>query len=351
MKKTALLLAFVFSAAVVFSGCDQKQQAVDSVYLGVIETTGYQDKTYIHFFDQDLNAVKTEVNEYASLSEPFDFPIYRNGRMYAIPKGNFNQRNKSCILEYDCKADAYREHETGLKMMNSFVVSDRYAFAVNTVNAQSNLVKCDLSTGETVTKAFPDVYLSKLALFNSGLYAVSNFVKEGGTHLLRLSEDTLEIIEDYDLTSYGDPCELIEYENRIYLTNQYSDANTGGLSASITVLDRQTNRISQIDTGSNSPNNLFVRDGMLFISHFDRVQNTGNRITVMNLSTNEPRTYTFGHPVKQMKSDGAFIYVLGEGALYQYRYSDGQFTLSNQCKIDTDKSGEHFYINSFFICS
>lgn len=56
--------------------------------LGVIETTGYRNQSFIHFFDENLVFQKKEMNNYSSMSEPFDCPIYENGFLFSIPKVN-----------------------------------------------------------------------------------------------------------------------------------------------------------------------------------------------------------------------------------------------------------------------
>ena len=46
------------------------------------------------------------------------------------------------------------------------------------------------------------------------------------------------------------------------------------------MFDKSTKSFTQIDTSEYSPNNMLVMKGLLFTSHYDRVQDSGNKISV-----------------------------------------------------------------------
>lgn len=321
----------------------ESHQDINNIKIGVIETTGYENKSYIHFFDEDLNFQFTEENNYSSISEPFDFPIYMDGKMYAIPKGEFELRNENCILCYDIKSDSYQEYDTGLQSMNSLAISKDYLFGVNTQNNISTIVRCNISNSERFSKNFPEVYIPKIVVINNFLYAI---LKSGSekVFLAEISQETLDIVNKYDITQYGDPSNLLEFESKIYISNQYIDTLSGIPSTYVTVFNQTDHTFSQINTKKESPDNLIALNNLIFVSHYDRVQASGNIISVINTQTQKCASYDFNHMVKQIATDGKYVYVLGDYCLYKYEYKNGKFSEIAHHKINGDKS------NTFFLC-
>lgn len=92
MKKLLLSIIFVLLVLTTFSSCKSDSQTEDAnnVAIGIIETTGYKSKSYIHFFDKDLKFLYKKVFNYASLSEPFDRPICENGDVKIAPFGDIS---------------------------------------------------------------------------------------------------------------------------------------------------------------------------------------------------------------------------------------------------------------------
>ena len=94
---------------------------------------------------------------------------------------------------------------------------------------------------------------------------------------------------------------------------------------------------------------MVINDEQLFISHYDRVQNQGNKISVVDLKSNVVETYDFEHPVKQISIADEFFYVLGDNSIYKYSYEDSQFKQIKKMDISVDNSDTFYYITSFFI--
>lgn len=147
--KTKLYGVLLFSLIIVpFAGCkgndvlnnDIRQKAT----VGVIETTGYKNKSYIHFYDSDLNFLYKEENDYASLSESWADPICKNRILFSIPKETFENQDEKCIVGYNIDADEYQEYDMDLYSMNELAVSKDYIFGVNTLNTISTISRCTI---------------------------------------------------------------------------------------------------------------------------------------------------------------------------------------------------------------
>lgn len=351
MKKIILSIILALLVIATFSACESNSQAENTtnVTIGVIETTGYKSKSYIHFFDEDLKFLYKEEFDYASLSEPFDRPVCENGEVYIIPKGEFEKREETYILKYNIKSDEYKLYNTHIASMNRLAISKEFVFGVNCINGTSNLVRCSKKSAEGITaKEFKSIYIAEMFVLHEKLYVIMH-TEDAKIIFAELSIETLEIVEQYDITSYGSPCNLIDYEGKIYFSNQYEDEILGTLSSSLTVFDVNKKTFKQIELNEYSSNNLVVKDEQLFVSHYDRVQNQGNKISVVDIKSNVVETYDFEHPIKQISTADEYFYVLGDNSIYKYSYEDSQFKLIKKMDISVDNSDTFYYITSFFI--
>ncbi len=354
MKK---LLCFFMIGILVFClfGCQEfiksdTKNSDSKIKLGIIETTGYKNKSYIHFFDENLNLIYKEENDYASLSEPFDFPVYKDGDIFVIPKGVFDKRKETSVLRYNIQSDSYTEYDLGLRSMNRLAVSEKYIFGVNTINNISTIVRSNIDQqGEILSQDFNNIFISEMAVLNETLYAIFVFDSKN-IYLVELSIETLEIVNQYDISQYGDPCRFIENNGKVYISNQYTDFLSGMPSTMITVFDKSNGTFSQINTNEKSPNNLVKTKNWLFVSHYDRVQAAGNKISAINLNSNECFSFIFNHSVKQIASDGKYLYILGDNCIYKYLFENNEFKEVNKKNLDVNKSDTFFYITSFVLC-
>lgn len=355
MKK--LLCFFIVGILVIcLFGCQgftksDTENKNSKIKIGIIETTGYKNKSYIHFFDDNLNLICKEENNYSSLSEPFDFPIYKDGNIFAIPKGIFDKRKETSILCYNIQSDSYTEYDVGLRSMNRLAVSEKYLFGINTVNNISTIVRSNIDQqSEILSKNFNNIFISEITVLNETLYAIFVFDSKN-IYLVELSVETLEIINQYDISQYGDPCRFIENNGKIYMSNQYTDLFSGIPSTMITVFDKSNATFTQINTNESSPNNLVKIKDWLFVSHYDRVQATGNKISVIELNSNECLNFSFEHSVKQIATDEEYLYILGDNCIYKYLFENKRFKEVTKKELDVNKTDTFFYITSFVLCN
>lgn len=374
MKKTVFAILLILTVVFTFSTCSApvpEAEKVEQVKLGVIETTGYKNKSYFHFFDENLNYLYKETNKYAALSEPFDSPIFEDGNLYTSCKGKYKKffgDTEDFVLKYNLETGNYTALANNKNLIGHTAVSDGRVYT-----CFANTITGNPKTGQGQVAAGFNAMLSCVTFLDDELYVVAsgssgnqtlptsasqpqrqvNSGSDSGNEsiqLMKMSPDTLEVLERYDITQYGLPCKLFRYNDKIYISNQYTDDTTGTPSTMLTVFDYETKTFSQIDTGEASPNNLFVMNDLLFISHFSPVTNIGNKISVYNLKTNEIKTYEMGDIVKQIATDGTYIYMLGESTVYKYEYTEDGFSKLTSRGIEVDESQTYFYISSFFVC-
>lgn len=340
------------------NGCQendtQNNQTIQKAEIGVIETTGYKNKSYIHFFDSDLNFLYKEENNYASLSDSWDDAICRNYILFSIPKGIFGKQDEKCIVEYNIKTDKYEEYDMNLYSMNELAASNNYIFGVNTINSISTISRKTIGQSEKapLIKEFPDEYIFEMIVLDENLYYFSSSVKDDSIHFKHLSIDNLSILEDFDITEYGSPADMLQVGTDIYFTNQYTGTDSEIPSKMITVFDSKKKTFSQIELSENSPNDILKYNDLLIVSHYDRVQAAGNKITIYSLSNNRiERVIDLNHDAVQCIINDNFLYVLGHESVSKFLIEDNDLKEINTSRVDMKNGKTYFYLSSLFSCN
>lgn len=354
------IISILLSITIVltFAGCGNKDipnnKKVQKAEIGIIETTGYKNKSYIHFYDSDLNFLFSEENNYASMSESWDDPICRDYILFSIPRGIFEKQNEQCIVEYNINTDEYKEYDMNLYSMNELAVSKNYIFGVNTIDYISTIARrtIGLSNEKPLMKEYPDEYIFEMIVLDEDLYYFSSDSKDDSIHFKQLSIDDLSIIEDYDITEFGSPADMLKVGNDIYFTNQYTDADSGIPSNKITVFDSEKKNFSQIELSENNPNDILKYNNLLIISHYDRVQAIGNKITIYNLSDNRiERVINLNHDAVQCILKDNFLYVLSHDSISKYLITDNDLKEISTSKVNMQTGNTYFYLSSVFSCN
>lgn len=104
--------------------------------------------------------------------------------------------------------------------INSFSVTDKYFFAVNTINAVTKLARTSRETKGTVIKEFPNYVIGKIAVFDNVLYAFGYSSLSMNSELLEIDIESLEVFGRYDLDEFGDsPVDgVLLVDEKLYFT-------------------------------------------------------------------------------------------------------------------------------------
>ncbi len=358
MKVKFFIFVLLFITSVLaFTGYESKNiphnKNMQKPEIGIIETTGYKNKSYIHFYDSDLNFLFRKENNYASMSESWDDPICRDYILFSIPRGKFGTQNEQCIVEYNITADKYKEYDMDLYSMNELAVSENYVFGVNTLDFSSTISRKTIgrSDEKPLMKEYPDEYIFEMIVMDEDLYCFSLFIKENTTHFKRISINDLSVMEDYDITEFGSPADMLKAGSDIYFTNQYTNEESIP-SNKITVFNSEKKSFSQIKLSENFPNDILKHNNLLIISHYDRVQVTGNKITLYNLSEHKTeKVIDLKHEAVQCILKDNFLYVLGLNSVSKYLITDNDLKEISTAKVDMQTGKTYFYLSSVFSCN
>lgn len=190
-----------------------------------------------------------------------------------------------------------------------------------------------------------------MIMLDENLYCFSSVSEDDSIHFKHLSIEDLSVLEDYDITEYGNPADMLKIGDNIYFTNQYTDETSSKLSNKITVFNNKEKTFSQIELTEDCPNDIMNYNNLLIISHHDRVQSTGGKITLYNLSTKKiERVIDLGQDAVQCILNNDALYVLSHDSITEYLLKENNLEKLNTSKTDMQNGSTYFYLSSVFTC-
>lgn len=337
----------------VFSSCNGQTAKFDPNFtLGVIETTQKENKSLIHFYDENLSKINTMKFPLGSMGDRFFFPIVYGDSVYTIPQGIGNQKEKTIVFSLNLKTGEDKQYDLEIVGMNSLAVSKEYVFGVHDLNFTSTIVRCNKKNNETQELKIPKFFIEKMIVADDYLFAIGNYNDENGYYsvLYQINIATMQIEKTFDLKAYGYSFNgMVLDGNTIYWSNTYK-ASADGKSElennTVTMFHIDTQTFETIELQEEYPSQLIVQDRKLFILHSDFVMGEGRHITIYDMDTKEQEIITFDHDLLEFRLDDDMMYVVNwrEDAycVYQYKMKGTDLTLINEMEPITIHDDRHF---------
>lgn len=346
MYRKIILFIPIILAICILPGCSKSNLKTSSLSgrYGVIETTSQENKTYLSFYNDDFEKLGEETIKYGSMGDGFSLPIVFNNSMFIVPKGIYNTKELTFIMEYDFHKGKIKKHDTGLQNMNNITIDDDYVYGVNTMNLVSNIVKCNRETKKVSKIEIPEVYISYITIYGNELFAFGE--KDGGdeleSYLYILDSNTLDILNKIDITNIGfGQYYTVMKDNKLYFPTSYSMEDEGNQPINkLSEYNRASGEFKTYDLKENFPFQIMEYKDKLLITHFDPVGVEGNKISLFNPDDGSSEIIELKHNVEQLDLDGEEIIILGNGYLYRY---NKDFLLIDDVKVFNDRDTEYNY--------
>ncbi|SCL85986.1 hypothetical protein [Sporanaerobacter sp. PP17-6a] len=345
-------LGITFLSAIVLIGCTNTGNMVNSnsnLHMGIIETTGQSNETYLTLLDQNLKIIKREKIELGSMGSPFDLPRIFNGSMYVVPKGLIT-KDLTVVFEYGLSNGNTNTYDVKQHNINTFAVDENFLYTANTLNMSSIITKCNKSTNKLETLNINNVYISRLDAYDNTLYAFGEEMNDEPAHksfLYLIDPVSLKINDIIDITECGTgQYYSLKINDKIYFTNQYDiDGNPG---YKLSVFDINNKKAENYELKSPFPYQIFEYNNKLLISHYDLVQNRGNDLTIFDPTDHLQKLTTFKNSIGQIYVFGNTLYSADLENLYVYNLEN--FKLEKTIDIYSKRNEKmFFYFSSFFI--
>lgn len=330
----------------ILSGCSSSSfKGRDFNYkYGVIETTGQKNSTYISFYNDDLEKVGEENIKYGSMGDGFSLPIVFKKSMFIVPKGIYNIKELTFIMEYDLYKGKIEKYNIGLQNMNNIAVDDNYIYGVNTMNNISSIVKCNRKTKELSKVEISEVYISYIEVYKNELFAFGESYEEEKmkSYLYIFESNTLSILEKIDISNIGfGQYYTVMKDNKLYFPTSFSIEDTGEQPINkLSEYNRESGDILTYNLEKNYPFQIIEYKEKLLITHFDPVAVKGNTISIFNVKDESSEVIEFSHNIEQIVLDDENIVILGNGYLYIY---DNRFSLLNSIRVVNERNDNCYY--------
>ncbi len=361
-KMTVKMLAFLIIILVMipFSSCSQRKPRSkiisDKRFLGVIETTGQDNKSFLTFYDKALIKQDTLELPFGSMGSYFDLPKVQDHYLYIVPRGIASIKDLSIVLEVDLSAGKYKTYDMKQPQINSFCVDDDYVYSVNTLNHQSIISQYNKTDEVLNTLEIGKIFIGKIDRYQDKLYAFG-FGDDGmgsmQSYLYIIDPIQLTIEMEIDLTEEGqDQLGTISIQNNLYFTNALKyNQNRGEIpSTNLSQLDTKQHSITSISLQSTYPFQILEHQEKLYISHYNLVQGKGNQLSVYDPALKITEIHDFQHHLAQISIHDGHIYITDGEKLYTYIIEADTFRKVKEIDIYTKRhENNHYYISGFFV--
>lgn len=133
MKKIIILLLLL-------TACNmQKQSFSEAYHVGIITTSNKKDKSHLHYFDENLEAVYKEKIPYANVSQIWSSPhVYHDKRYYTI-EGPYDKKDAKKVLEVDKDTGSINYYDVeNMNLQYATVLKDKL-FVSSNLNFTSHI--------------------------------------------------------------------------------------------------------------------------------------------------------------------------------------------------------------------
>ena len=345
-----LVLVFLFDLYIKKSFYDVFNNNLD-YKIGVVQTSSAKLKSYINFFDEELNLLDTKKIYCAGLSHCWDFPKVFGKKVFMNIKGtDFLLKTK--VLELDFKNKKYELFDVKQKFNNCMAVDKKIknVYVANCVG-DTNILKYNIKSKEKKRIVINDIYITQMKVYGNELFAFGNFFyPEPKSFIYIINTHSMKVIKKINISDYGlGQYDFIKINNYLFFTSQsQAKKNIDGqnyFECDNNILykyDLAKNKIKKIELLAACPKQIFYYNNKLIISH-DDWHNGQKNLSVYDLKTHETKLVDLKVSPYQIWLDKNKIYLTDRQKIF--RYSADNFN----CEKKYDLAKKNYYDNSFFV--
>lgn len=283
-----LLFLIIF----VVTGCmnEQPLENIEEIKIGVVETMGNKNKSYVHWYNEDLEEVGVQKLKYANLGNTFTKPVYDADEVYLIPEGLIGKKDTQKVISINQEEFAVTEYDIPNIALQDVALTDSYLFVNSNLNFQTHLSRLDRETGEFNEEILEEAYFESMLSVDDKLYLFGTMdrgsVENITENYLYVLDADFHLLETIDLTDVGNGAYKFLLDDRdLYIslaTTKRDRPNSTLLKINVDTLE-----IEVIDLEINYPDSLVKYKDQLLIAHSDIVTGEGTIVTMLDLNTNE----------------------------------------------------------------
>lgn len=348
MIKSLKKLMFFPLIILVISGCsNSKDISIDKIDfnktdIGVIETSTFNNTSYLNLYNSDGKKTKENSINCTDVNSGFFSPITYNNKVYTNSIGGYSNRSNK-VVEFDLNKNKYSTYEIDYGVF-SVAANDEYIFTSSSPPKGSIITKYNIKKKSVAGTLTVPGLVQHINITRGLLYAFSDSDEKDGNIIISIiNPNTLKIEKSIKIKCDLSVFDSINISNFIYFTHMMSSDDTAP-SKILSKLNIDDGTITNIGLAENYSNQIKAYKSFLLITHYNIQTSSGNKLTVLNLNTNEQKVITFVHNLKQIEVRKDKLYATDGNNMYIYNVAN--FKLLNKFKVSADKSD--YKISSFF---
>ena len=317
---------------------------LDKIKIGIVDSTVLKKKSTIHWYDEDLEIVDTQILKYASMGDTFKRPTYEKDDVYFVPGGLQGDGTNRDVISINLRDFIVKEYLIDNISLTDVGVSDKYIFVNSNINFQAHLNRLDRKTKTLIQKTYDGTYFESILVFKDKLLVFGNMIQDETETFIYVLDEDFNILEIIDMSQYGRGGfkHLID-ENDLYLSLPFDidfNANNKLVKINMENYDIQVTEFDQ-----DRPDTILEYKDQLLISHNDIINGTGTFITRLERKTGKFKSVDLKENLSYMDIYKGKLIVSDMENLMIFDIED-DFELIKKIKVNKN---ENNYISSIII--
>lgn len=282
-----LLLLLVFTLV----GCKEKPlENTEDIEIGIVETIGTDYKSFIHWYDDELEVVDVQKLKYAGLGSTFHRPVYEEQDIYLIPEGIFTKKDSEKVISLNKEDFTITEYDVPNIALANVAVTDDYIFTNSNLNYETHISRVDKKGKMFSERLFEGAYFHSMMSAENKLFLLGNIEDNIDETYLYVLDTDFNVLETIDLTDVGRGGDKFLLDNQdLYLSIPFT---VGDQDNSILLkINIETYEQEVIDLETDYPDTILKYQDKLIIAHNDLITGEGSLITVLDPITNEKESF------------------------------------------------------------
>lgn len=347
-KHTNFYLVLLFILLLV--GCKDEQpfENTDEIKVGVVETMSNKNKSFIHWYDGDLDEIAVQHLKYASLGDLFIKPVYDADEVYLIPEGLIGKKDAKKVISINQADFTITEYDIPNIALQNVALTEEYLFVNSNLNYETHLSRLDRETGEFSEEIIDAAYFESMLSIDNRLFLfgmMDRGLDESITeNYLYVLDTDFNLSDTIDLTDVGNGGHKFLLDDRdLYVSfsvTKQDRPNSVLLKINVDTMEKEV-----IDLEKKYPDSLVKYKNQLLIAHSDIVTGEGTEITILDLSTNEKETVDLEMNIYFMDVYDNYLVVLENEKIGLYDI-ENEFELIKEILVDKE---DETYLSNIII--
>lgn len=350
-RLTKFIIVCLFVVFIV--GCSNKNSSNQPVNnnvskgkakIAIIESSTFNNASYIRSYTLKGQKVQETKVNCVDVNSGFLSPIKIGNKVYTNSIGGYSNRSKK-VVEFDIRNNKYNTYDIAEGIF-SVAADENYIYTTNSPPKGSVITKYNIAKKFNEKTLNVPGLVQHIILNGNKLYTFADADERDGTLIISvINADDLSIEKSIRLKSDQSVFDSVIYKDDIYFSHMISsDGNSP--SYVVSKFNMKDNTVSDIKLKEGCPDHLKVYNGNLYINHYNPMQNTGNTLTVLNLTTGEQKLFSFKHDLMQIEVQDNKLYVCDDKNIYVYKLGSN-FKEMNSFKIMDNR--KDYRIDGFFL--